>query len=504
MEIPGTLMKPYSPHPTTSLGFNTARKEKDSKRGRDSDDSSVIRKAKILVVDHDPALRRLLVTRLGAANYLVETADTAQAALDACVLSRPNLVITDLRLKDADGLAFLKELKSRWPQLTVIILTAHGTISEAVQATQCGAFGYLVKPVAKEELLGQVQRATAVSTFARTEGDWRASIVSRSQLMEDRLAIANRAAGSDAPVLLTGENGTGKELLARAIHAASARREKPFVAVSCRDTARQVLESELFGDESDESAAETLREGALQRVRGGTLLLDEIGDLPIELQVALSKALAKDPISSVQSLDAVRADVRLICTTSRDLKPLTDTGAFLRNLYYQINILPIEIPPLGRRREDIPLLVSHFLEQATEPGGQRQIYSPKAIELLATADWPGNVRQLFDLVKQNVALSRGEVMTEEFVRQSLGGDPAKIPTYDEARDKFSRDYLAENLQRTAGNVTQAARVAKRSRTDFYKLLARYRLHAEDFKNAGSLRRKGTDADEDNTDADEDK
>jgi two-component system response regulator GlrR len=436
-----------------------------------------------------------MVTRLGAANYVVETAETAQAALDACVQSRPNLVITDLRMKDMDGLAFLKELKSRWPELTVIILTAHGTISEAVQATQYGAFGYLVKPVAKEELLGQVQRATA--TFTQTEGYWRASIVSRSQLMEDRLAIANRAAASDAPVLLTGENGTGKELLARAIHAASARREKPFVAVSCRNTGRHVLESELFGGESDESgAAETLREGALQRARGGTLLLDEIGDLPIDLQVALAKALAKDPIPSVKSLGAVPADARLICTTSHDLKPLTDTGAFLRDLYYQINILPIEIPPLGRRREDIPLLVSHFLEQATEPGGQKQIYTPKAIELLATADWPGNVRQLFDLVKQNIALSHGEVMTEEFVLRSLGEEATKMPTYNEAREKFSRDYLAENLQRTAGNVTQAARLAKRSRTDFYKLLARYRIHPEDFKNASPTGRKDTDPDED--------
>jgi two-component system response regulator GlrR len=167
----------------------------------------------------------------------------------------------------------------------------------------------------------------------------------------------------------------------------------------------------------------------------------------------------------------VRADVRLICTTSRDLKALTETGAFLRDLYYQVNILPIEIPPLGRRREDIPVLVSHFLEQATEPGGQAKIYSPEAIELLATTDWPGSVRQLFDLVKQNVALSHGEA----------------IPTYSEARDKFSRDYLAENLQRTAGNVTKAARLAKRSRTDFYKLLARHRLHADDFKKAHALK-----------------
>jgi two-component system response regulator GlrR len=492
----GTLKKPDTSPPTTSLGFGLTRKAKESERPRGEAESPGVRKAKILVVDHDPALRRLIVARLGAANYLVETADGAQVALDACVRSRPNLVITDLRMNDMDGLAFLKELKSRWPQLAVIVLTAHGSISEAVQATQCGAFGYLVKPVGKEELLGQVQRATAASTFTLTEGDWRASIVSRSQLMEDRLGIANRAAGSDVPVLLTGENGTGKELLARAIHAASARRERPFVVVSCRSAAHDTLESELFGEESDDSGrAGAHRDGAVQRAHGGTLLLDEIGELPMKLQVALAKVLPKDHIPR-GSVDAVRSDARLICTTSRDLKPLMDTGAFLKELYYRIGILPIEIPPLGRRREDIPLLVSHFLEQATEPGGQKKIYSPKAIELLATTDWPGNVRQLFDLVKQNVALSHGNVMTKEFVEKSLGADPTKIPSYDEAREKFSRDYLAENLQRTAGNVTQAARLAKRTRTDFYKLLARYRLHPVDFKNPGPTSRRNTDADED--------
>jgi two-component system response regulator GlrR len=304
------------------------------------------------------------------------------------------------------------------------------------------------------------------------------------------------------PVLLTGENGTGKELLARAIHAAGARRERPFVVVSCRDTDPHTLESELFGRASDDPGeddpghAGPPRDGAFRRALGGTLLLDEIGDLAMNLQVTLAKTLAKDDITARGSADVVRPNTRLICTTSRDLKPLLDSAAFLKDLYYQISVLPIEIPPLGRRREDIPLLVSHFLEQATEPGGQKKIYSPNAIELLATTDWPGNVRQLFDLVKQNVALSHGNVMTKEFVEQSLGGDPTKIPSYDEAREKFSRDYLAENLQRTAGNVTQAARLAKRTRTDFYKLLARYRLQPDDFKNPNPRSSKKADPDED--------
>src|SRR3984885_10367297 len=379
--------------PTASLGFGIAPQVREPQRPGDETAPVPARKPKILVVDVDPATRRLMGVRLGGANYAVQSVGTAQAALDACVRSRPNLVVTDLRLDDMGGIPFLKELKSRWPLISVIVLTAHGTIPEAVEATQCGAFGYLVKPIEREELLGQVQRAIAASTFDPNDSDWRAKIVSRSQLMEDRLSIANRAASCDVPVLLTGENGTGKELLARAIHAASARRERPFIVVSCRDSAHPALGPELFGGDSDESShAGAPRGGAFQRAHGGTLLLDEIADLPIKLQALLAKALAKDDMVSRGSADAKRSDVRVICTTSRDLKPLLDTGEFFGDLYYQISILPIEMPPLGRRREDIPLLVSHFLEQATEPGSQRKIYSPKAIELLATTDWPGNVR----------------------------------------------------------------------------------------------------------------
>jgi two-component system response regulator GlrR len=471
-------MKSNPPPPKASLGFGITRKAEEFRYQSRDDESRVGPKPKILVVDADPGMRRVMATRLGAANYAVETVGDAQAALDACVVSRPNLVIADLRVKDADGLAFLKELRSRWPQLTVIILTAHGTISEAVQATQCGAFGYLVKPVEKEELLAQVQRATALS-HALTDADWRANFALRSQLMEDRLGLANRAAGSDVPVLLMGDNGTGKELLARAIHAASARRAAPFVAVSCQAAPARAMEAELFGEEPDESGnAESVKQGALQQARGGTLFLQEIADLSMEVQLALAKALAKEDVPSGKWLGAVRGDVRLISTTSRDLKALTESGAFLTDLYYQVNILPIEIPPLGRRREDIPVLVSHFLEQATEPGSHKKIYSPQAIERLATTDWPGNVRRLFDLVKQNIALSHGEEGSTEAAQ-------GQIPTYSEARDQFSRDYLAENLQRTAGNVTEAARLAKRSRTDFYKLLARHRLHVDDFKKANS-------------------
>jgi two-component system response regulator GlrR len=456
-----------------SLGLGITPKEKGSK-------------ARILVVDPDPAVQRLMSTRLGAANYTVAAVSDAQTALDACVRDRPHLVITDWQLEGMDGLSLLRELKSRWPALCVIFVTAYGSIPEAVKATQNGAFGFLVKPVEKAELLGQVQRAIAESTFALTDGDWRAGIVSRGKLMEERLGQANWAAGSGAPVLLTGENGTGKELFARAIHAASARRGAAFISVNCRGSAEEMLETELFGDSSDAvAAAEKSRSGAIRAARGGTLLLAEIGDLSARLQAKLCDLLL------IELADDGRhqtpTDVRLICTTSCDLKQLMEAGKFREDLYYRINIMPIEIPPLGRRREDIPLLVSHFLEQATEQGGDQKIYSPEAIELLATADWPGNVRQLFDLVKQNVALSRGAVMTKAFVQQSFGTEAIQSTTLDEARNRFAHDYLSNMLQATSGNVTESARLAKRNRSDFYRLLTRHRVRAENMKNAASTK-----------------
>jgi two-component system response regulator GlrR len=410
-----------------------------------------------MIVDTDPEMRRLLSARLIGAKYAVETVASAQEALDACVRSRPNLVITDLRLDRMDGLALLRELKSRWPDLAVIILTAHGTISEAVQATQHGAFGFLVKPVDKPELLGQVGRAIASSTFSSVAGDWRADIVSRSHLMEERLGQANWAARSDAPLLLMGENGTGKELLARAIHAASARSEKPFIVVSCRQM--------VWPD------VNACAEGACTAAQGGTLLLEEIADLSIECQDKFIALLRSNS----------SAAFRLICTTSRDLNEEIKSGSFRQELFYQINILAIEIPPLGRRREDIPLLISHFLEQAVDQGGEKKLYTRQAIELLATTDWPGNVRQLYDLVKQNISLVHGEVITEEFVQKSLSSDAGRLPAFDEARDKFSRAYLTNKLRKTKGNISKAARLAKRSRTDFYNLLARYCIDPKDFK-----------------------
>jgi len=287
------------------------------------------RKARILVVDDDPGLLRLLTIRLRAESYDVEAVESAAQALAASSRFRPDLVITDLRMDQMDGIGLLKELQNRWPGLKVIILTAHGTIPDAVQATQMGAFGFLTKPVDKQELLDQVQKALRISGFGASDEDWRAEIVTRSAAMEEKLAQAHMVAGTDARVLITGESGTGKELLARAIHRGSPRRNKPFVAINCSAMAENLLESELFGHEKGSfTGATRAHRGLFMAADGGTLMLDEIGDMPMRLQVKLLRVLQENVIRPVGSTDPIPVNVRVISATHRDLQQLMAAGQF--------------------------------------------------------------------------------------------------------------------------------------------------------------------------------
>jgi two-component system response regulator GlrR len=440
------------------------------------------RKARILVVDDDPGLLRLLTIRLRAENYEVEPMENGAQALAAASRFRPDLVISDLRMDQLDGIGLLKELQIRWPGLKVILLTAHGTIPDAVQATQMGAFGFLTKPVEKQELLAQVQKALKISGFAETGEDWRAEFITRSALMEEKLAQAHMVAGTEARVLITGESGTGKELLARAIHKASPRRNKPFVSINCSAIAENLLESELFGHAKGAFAgAVSDHRGLFQAAEGGSLLLDEIGDMPMRLQVKMLRVLQENLIRPVGSSEALPTNVRVISATHHDLQQQMAGGQFREDLYYRLNVVHIEMPTLSRRREDIPLLVAHFLAEIAKETGVRKIYAPEAVELLATSEWPGNVRQLQNVVRQNCALAQTPIIPVELVQQSLGAPQAKLPSFDEARDEFTRSYLSQILQITGGNVSQAARLAKRNRTDFYKLLGRHQLVPDDFK-----------------------
>jgi two-component system response regulator GlrR len=413
----------------------------------------------------------------------VEAVESAHKALGVLHRFRPDLVITDLRMDKMDGIGLLKELQTRSPGLRVVIITAHGTIPDAVIATQSGAFGFLTKPIDKDELREMVERALKVSGSADVAEDWASEIITRNHTLKERLAQAKMVAATDARVLVTGDSGTGKELLARAIHNASARKDKPFVAINCSAMAENLLESELFGHTKGSFTGATRdHNGLFQSAEGGTLLLDEIGDMPMRLQVKLLRVLQEHQVRPVGSTEAVHVDVRVISATHRDLKEMMSQGKFREDLYYRLNVVNIDIPVLDERREDIPLLVSHFLQEiASEAGQERKVYAPEAVELLVTAEWPGNVRQLFNVVRQNVALSRSPVISGELVQSSLGEHAGKLASFSDARDEFTRNYLSQILQITMGNVSQAARLAKRNRTDFYKLLARHDLNPDTFK-----------------------
>jgi two-component system response regulator GlrR len=448
------------------------------------------RKARILVVDDDPGLLRLLTIRLRAENYEVEAVESGAQALAAASRFRPDLVVTDLRMDEMDGIGLLKELQNRYPGLKVIILTAHGTIPDAVNATQRGVFGFLTKPFDSKELLQKVAAAVSLSGVegsAEATDEWRAGIVTRSPAMEDLLRQARLVADSDAAVLITGESGTGKEMLAQAIHRASRRATRPFVAVNCGAIPGELLESELFGHARGAfTGAVQAHKGLFQAADGGTLLLDEIGDMSLPLQVKLLRVLQEGEVRPVGSTQSIPVDVRVISATHRDLDAQRAAGLFREDLFYRLNVVALHLPSLADRREDIPLLATHFLRRLAERYRKAvPVLAPDALAALVAAPWPGNVRQLLNLLEQAVALTTTGVIPASLVQGALREDAAALVPFEEARKTFERDYLVRLLKITGGNVTQAAQLAKRNRTEFYKLLQRHRLEPGMFKEAKS-------------------
>jgi two-component system response regulator GlrR len=439
---------------------------------------------RVLLVDDDKDLQHLVSMRLGASGYSVVTAESGESALAAMAVSLPDLVITDLRMEGMDGLALFDAIHREAPALPVVILTAHGTIPEAVAATRRGVFGFLTKPFDPKVLLDTVAMAVRLSGApAGADESWRAEMVTRSQAMESLLAQAKRVAISDASICILGASGTGKELLARAIHHASRRADAPFVAVNCSAIPEGLLESELFGHKKGSfTGAVQDRRGLFQAAEGGTLFLDEIGDMPLPLQVKLLRAIEEKVVRPVGSNETIEINVRVISATHRRLEERIAADEFREDLYYRLNVVKLTLPALAERREDIPLLAGHFLQDfARRYDRPRLALSPEAMELLVAAPWPGNVRQLLNVVEQAVALSATDVIPASLVRQALDAGDSALTPLDEARRAFERDYLARILKITAGNVTQAARLAGRNRTEFYRLLERHSLEPGMFK-----------------------
>jgi two-component system response regulator GlrR len=429
--------------------------------------------AKVLLVDDDRDLLQLIAMRLQAAGYAVTAVASGEAALAALAVARPQVVVTDLRMQGMDGMGLFEAVHRDSPSLPVVILTAHGTIPEAVAATRKGVYSFLTKPFEPKVLLDTVAEAMRLSSpILGDMEDWRAELITRSSSMEDLLAQARRVAASDASVCIFGASGTGKELLARAIHRASPRAQAPFVAVNCGAIPEGLLESELFGHKKGSfTGAVADRRGLFQAAQSGTLFLDEIGDMPLPRKVR--------PVGSHESHDI---DVRVIAATHRKLEERIASGEFREDLYYRLNVVKLYIPALAERREDIPLLTNHFLAKLGERYRKgRLALAPEAMQLLVSAPWPGNVRQLLNVIEQAVALAPTEVIPESLVRQALDVADTMLTPLDEARKAFERDYLVRILKITGGNVTKAARLAGRNRTEFYRLLERHSLEPGMFK-----------------------
>jgi two-component system response regulator GlrR len=451
-------------------------------------------RARILLVDDDLSLLKVLEIRLQREGYNVKTADSGKKALAALPAFRPQLVITDMRMDGMDGFALFDAIRDKEPTVPVIVLTAHGTIPDAVDATQRGMFAYLTKPFEREQLIEIIERALSIfgerDETPTEDAEWCSEIITRSSSMKTLLREAWMVSQSDSSVLIRGESGTGKELLARAIHVAGARKDQPLIAVNCTAIPEQLFEAELFGHKKGAFTGATQdRTGLIQAANAGTLFLDEIGDMPLQFQAKLLRMLQEEEIRPVGSTEAVGVDVRIISATHQNLENAIAEKTFRQDLYYRLNVVTLEIPPLARRRQDIPLLADHFLARARtdrhSPAVEVSGFAKDAMELLMSAAWPGNIRQLRNVVDQCVVLATAPLIPASLVERALRRKEKAFLPFAEARDRFEFDYLAQLLEMTEGNVAQAARLAERNRSEFYKLLRKHALEPEFFRRGES-------------------
>ena len=446
--------------------------------------------AQILVIDDDADLLRLLAMRLNAWDYRVVTASSAEEGLSRIAVDTPHLVLSDIRLPGKDGLALFEEIQTRWPTLPVILLTAHGTIPEAVQAMTRGVFSYLTKPFDTATLHHKIKEALHLSRpmAQAVEGEaWRSGILYRSSRMAELMAETKVVANSDASVLIRGESGTGKELLARAIHRASPRATRPFVAINCAAMPEQLLESELFGHVRGAfTGANNDHVGLFKAADGGTLFLDEIGDMPTALQVKLLRVLQERAVRPVGATHSTAIDVRVLSATHRDLTRALAEGQFREDLYYRLDVVSLSLCRLEERREDIPLLANHFVQQLVRKYDKRIVgLVPEAMEMLVAASWPGNVRQLYNVIEQACALATTPLIPLSLIQRALRIPTLEALNYAEAKQRFERNYLVQLLKLTDGNVADAARIAEGNRTESYRLLQKYGLTPGMFRDAAA-------------------
>jgi two-component system response regulator GlrR len=438
---------------------------------------------RVLVVDDDPDMLNLLSTWLGGVNYDVAVASGGEEALARIDIAKPDLVITDLFMDGMDGMALLAEIHSRNPLIPVIMLSGQAQIPDAVRATHLGTAEFLTKPIDKDELIRAVGRHARRDHASEGRRGFGRGVIYRSAVMGDLLEQAEMLAAWDITVFINGETGTGKEVLAKAIHEASPRAGAPFIGVNCGAIPEQLLESELFGHEKGAfTGANVKHDGLFKAADGGTLFLDEIGDMPLDLQVKLLRVLQDFEVRPVGSTSSIPVNVRIISATHNDLDELVRRGEFREDLYYRLNVVPLHMPSLRDRREDIGVLLEHFLDRHAEKAHAKvKRFDAEALEYLTAANWPGNVRQLANAVELCATLTKGDVIPLAMAQRALREEPGRLQTLKEAKQAFERKYIISVLRVTNGNVANAARIAGRNRTEFYKLLGQHGIDAGDFR-----------------------
>jgi two-component system response regulator GlrR len=450
----------------------------------------------VLVVDDDPALLELLRMRLESAQYRVTTAQREEEAITAVKGQTFDLSIVDLKLGRGDGISLMEEIHSLSPEMPIIILTAHGTIESAVEAMRKGAYSYLTKPFEPRDLFFQIEKALEnrrltsevqrLQELLKEKYDF-AHIVAKSDKMQSVLEMVSRIAKIDSTVYIRGESGTGKELIARAIHLASDRKNKRFVAINCAALPEPLLESQLFGHEKGAfTGAVRSTRGLFTQAHEGTIFLDEIGDMPLSIQAKLLRVLQERQFYPLGSEKQVEVDVRVIVATQKDLSEQVKQGLFREDLFYRIHVIPIHLPSLRERKEDIPPLVEHFLKKFSQQMKKEvKGLSPGILQRLMLHEWPGNVRELENTVEYAVAMTRQDLIAEDFLLQANSAEKSDSPKpFKEAKESFEREYLCNLLELCQGNVSQAAKMAGKYRADFYDLLKKHNLQTADFKKPG--------------------
>ncbi len=442
---------------------------------------------RVLLVDDDRDVLDLLGIWLEADGYVVDKAENGDQALEQLSVDNTDVVITDLAMPGMDGLALLDRITNLYPRLPVIMISGRAQINDALAATNRGVASFLTKPVQESALSESVNNALRIGVLEPTNdadmGDAAKAILHRSSIMRSLLQQVRRVGAGRSTVMIFGETGSGKELLAQALHEASPRSDQPFIAVNCAALPEQLLESELFGHVKGAfTGAMTASEGLFRAADGGTLFLDEVGDMPLALQVRLLRVLQESVVRPVGSTKDIPINVRVVTATHRDLDEMLAEGAFREDLYYRLNVIPLHLPALKERREDILLLVEHFLgDLAEETGEKKRKFSPEAADMLLRSNWPGNVRQLANVVEQCAVLSNSNVIPVCMVENALKRDKGQMQTLEEAVKEFERGYMVRLLRMVQGNVTKAANIAGRNRTDFYNLLNRHNLDAKKFR-----------------------